>query len=233
MIHVVAAAIVDGRGRVLIAQRPPGKHLEGSWEFPGGKLESGESRRHGLARELLEEIGITFEHPRPLMRLRHCYPYGEVLLDVWVLRRWRGEPRSLDGQALRWCPRSKLGAADLLPADRPIISALALPERLRRRQTRHYALSEYASFMRDAALGSPAASRERGESAPLHGVLCGHLEEARAAVSRGARFIALRGEHDSSEMALLCESVPMPVYVRGMTLERAWDLGASGIYEGG
>ena len=94
--HVVAAAVTDRAGRVLIAQRLPGKHLAGGWEFPGGKLEPGEERRAGLARELREELGILIASPRPLIRVRHTYPYGEVLLDMWVVHDYRGEPRGLD-----------------------------------------------------------------------------------------------------------------------------------------
>ncbi len=84
----------------------------------------------GLARELHEELGIAIETPRPLIRVRHCLSQRDVLLDVWVVRRYRGEPRGLDGQALRWCSGEELEAVELLPADGPIVAALWLPERL-------------------------------------------------------------------------------------------------------
>lgn len=124
MIHVVAGVVIDAAGRVLLAQRPPGKLLAGGWEFPGGKLEPGEARAAGLARELAEEIGIVIRDPKPLMKLRHVYPYGEVLLDVWVVRHYDGEPTGLDGQALKWCGPEELEAAELLEADRPIVRRL-------------------------------------------------------------------------------------------------------------
>jgi len=124
MIHVVAAAVLDGAGRVLIAQRPPGKHLAGGWEFPGGKLEPGEDRVAGLARELREEIGIAISDPEPLIQVMHRYEYGDVLLDVFVVRRFDGEPAGLDGQAIRWCALDELSRAEMLPADLPIIEAL-------------------------------------------------------------------------------------------------------------
>jgi 8-oxo-dGTP diphosphatase len=122
--HVVAGAIFDDAGRVLIAQRPPGKRLAGSWEFPGGKLELGETRVEALTRELREELGIEIREPQPLMQVRHDYPFGEVLIDMWVVTEYSGMPRGLDGQALRWCPLSELDGAELLPADRPIVAAL-------------------------------------------------------------------------------------------------------------
>ena len=134
-IHVVAGAVVGGDGRVLIAQRPPGKHLAGAWEFPGGKLEPGETRAAGLARELREELGIDIHQPRPLIRVRHAYADGEVLIDAWVVTRYDGKPRSLDGQALRWCRPEELASAGLLPADRPIVRALRLPPRLTQAST--------------------------------------------------------------------------------------------------
>jgi mutator protein MutT len=204
---------------VLIAQRPAGKHLAGMWEFPGGKVEPGEARVDALRRELEEEIGINIGVPRPLLRLRHTYSYGEVLLDVWVVRRYRGKPRSLDGQALRWCRRASLGTAGLLPADRPIIGALRLPERLRLRDTRHYHIREFANFKAGRA----------GDTEALRGVACRTVDQARAAVNGGADFVALRERLDGTELEALCATVPAPVFVRGMSLGCAWALGASGV----
>ena len=128
LIHVVAAAVIDAEGRVLIAQRPAGKHLAGGWEFPGGKIEPGETQVQALTRELYEELGITLTaQPRPLMRLRHSYPYGDVLLEMWEVTRYTGVPKGMDGQAVRWCTLDELEAAtELLPADRPVVRALRL-----------------------------------------------------------------------------------------------------------
>src|SRR5450631_4460442 len=99
MIHVVAAAVTDAADRVLIAQRLPGKHLAGGWEFHGGKLEPGEARAAGLARELSEDLGSAKHSPRPRMRVRHTYPHGEGLIDMLVVKSYSGEPQVLDGQA--------------------------------------------------------------------------------------------------------------------------------------
>ncbi len=218
-VQVAVAVVIDRRGRVLIAERPPGKHLAGAWEFPGGKIEPGETPRQGLARELEEEIGITIEHPRPLMRLRHVYPTGAVLLDVWVVRRYQGEPQSLDGQRLRWCDRKALSNAPLLPADRPILAALRLPLHLRRSATRGYAVHAFEEYSSDR----PAIAGR------LEGVLCKDVPEARAAAVAGAQFLVLGTVLAPAELAALCERVSMPVFARGMSLERAFALGASGI----
>ena len=217
LIHVVAAAVTDLARRMLIAQRPPGKHLAGGWEFPGGKLESGEDRRLGLARELREELGITLSAPpRPLIRVRHAYDYGDVLIDMWVVRQYSGEPRGLDGQALRWCTQDELESVELLPADGPIVAALRLPERLTQASTRDYVLGRSAE--------PDAAGR-------LSGVWCLGLAEAMAASDAGADFLVLRNELPHADIRSICELVPIPVYAPGLGLEEAWDLGASGIAE--
>ena len=226
---MVAAAVIDARGRVLIAQRPAGKHLAGLWEFPGGKVEPGETRVDALRRELQEEIGIAIEQPRPLLRLRHRYSYGDVLLDVWVVRRYRGEPRGLDGQSLRWCSRSSLPTAGLLPADRPIIGALRLPERLRVVETPYYRVHGFEDFMARQSQGSQAQGVPAKGGRPLRGVSCRAGEEARAAVGGGADFVVLNAPVEPSALANLCETVPAPVYARDLPLGRAWSLGASGV----
>jgi 8-oxo-dGTP diphosphatase len=111
-------------GRVLIAQRPAGRHLAGGWEFPGGKLNPGEARIEGLARELHEELGIMMIAAHPFMQLRHQYPDRGILLDVWLVTAYEGTPCALDGQILRWCAGDELAQADLLPADQPVVAAL-------------------------------------------------------------------------------------------------------------
>lgn len=126
-IHVIAGALSDKEGRVLIAQRPRGRHMAGRWEFPGGKLETGEDPYAGLKRELAEELGIVVQAAEPLIRLRHEYPDRRMLLDVWQVTAYDGEPRSLDSQALAWVRPDELPKHDLLAADRAIVTALRLP----------------------------------------------------------------------------------------------------------
>jgi 8-oxo-dGTP diphosphatase len=124
VIPVVAAALYDAQGRVLIAQRPPGKHLAGRWEFPGGKVAPGESEPAALARELREELGVEIGASRPFMRLRHSYGDRSVELSMWIVERYAGVPRGLDGQLIKWVAPAALGEEDLLEADRPFIEAL-------------------------------------------------------------------------------------------------------------
>lgn len=123
-LEVVAGALFDAAGRVLIAQRPPGKVLAGRWEFPGGKLARGEDAYTGLVRELREELGVEVLAAERLMRYPHEYPDRVVWLDMWIVGGWRGEPKSLDGQALKWVEPAKLDQEDILEADQPIVAAL-------------------------------------------------------------------------------------------------------------
>jgi len=128
-IEVVAGALFDGAGRVLIAQRPAGKALAGRWEFPGGKLHPGESPYEALVRELREELGVEVSAAERLMRYSHAYADRVVWLDMWTVQRWSGEPHGLDGQALKWVEPGRLHDEDILEADQPIVAALAAGRR--------------------------------------------------------------------------------------------------------
>ncbi|WP_304529401.1 Nudix family hydrolase [Dyella sp. C9] len=127
--HVMAGVMIDRQGRVLLAQRPPGKHLAGLWEFPGGKLEPGESPMDGLVRELREELGVEAVSAEPLIRVPWRYGERDLLLDAWTIRGWQGLPTSLEGQALQWTDPAQVDLSILAPADRPILRALQLPRR--------------------------------------------------------------------------------------------------------
>lgn len=123
-LRVVAAALFD-RGRVLIAERPAGKHMAGWWEFPGGKVASDESDAQALVRELREELGIDARPDAEIMTLTHEYPDRVVDLVLWRVSA-DGVPRGLDGQQLKWVDCDSLESERLLPADRPFIAALQL-----------------------------------------------------------------------------------------------------------
>lgn len=126
-VHVAAAALTDDLGRVLLQRRHADSHQGGLWEFPGGKLESGESVAEGLARELHEELGIELLGHRPLIRVRHHYPDRSVLLDVHEVTAWQGEPVGREGQPIVWAERQALRNYPMPAADVPIVTALQLP----------------------------------------------------------------------------------------------------------
>lgn len=123
----------DAAGRVLLARRPADKTLAGYLEFPGGKLERNETPVHALARELAEEVGVVVDVAdlEPLIRFEHTYPESTVRLHAYTTSRWQGEPVGAEGQALGWHDRASLPGLPLLPANRPLLNALALPPLLR------------------------------------------------------------------------------------------------------
>jgi len=126
-IHVMAAVIERG-DHILIARRPDHVHQGGKWEFPGGKLEQGEEPVRGLQRELHEELGIDLVAARPLIRIAHDYPDKQVLLDVWQVTEFSGEPVGREGQQVRWVTRDALVEFEFPAANVPIVAAARLPE---------------------------------------------------------------------------------------------------------
>ncbi|TBV16198.1 Nudix family hydrolase [Stutzerimonas kirkiae] len=128
-IHVAAAVIRSADGRILIAKRPLDKHQGGLWEFPGGKVEAGESVEAALARELVEELGIRVTRARPLIQVRHAYPDKQVLLDVWEVSAFEGEAHGAEGQPLAWVQARDLPDYQFPAANLPIIAAARLPDR--------------------------------------------------------------------------------------------------------
>lgn len=128
-VHVVAAAVFDGSGRILITRRPDHVHQGGLWEFPGGKIEAGESVSAALARELHEEVGIDIQQTRPLIRVSHAYPDKKVLLDVWRVDGFTGEAHGKEGQPFKWVRPEQLVDFSFPEANFPIIRAVQLPDR--------------------------------------------------------------------------------------------------------
>lgn len=126
LLLVVAVALVDADGRILLSQRPEGKALAGLWEFPGGKLEEGERPEAALIRELDEELGIKVEEPclAPLTFASHAYPDFHLLMPLYICRRWTGVATGREGQALKWVRPKDLRDYPMPPADAPLIPAL-------------------------------------------------------------------------------------------------------------
>lgn len=128
-IHVVAGVITDPRGRILLARRTRGRDLAGLWEFPGGKVDPGETPEQALVRELHEELGIEARLGPPLIEVPYRYPHKRLRLDVRAIAGYRGTPKGLDGQALAWVPPAKLASYPMPAADRPVVAALQQPDR--------------------------------------------------------------------------------------------------------
>ena len=123
---VSAVALVDRAGRVLLAQRPPGRSMAGLWEFPGGKVKSGETPEAALIRELEEELGIDTAESclAPLTFASHGYDDFHLLMMVYVCRKWSGKPRPMEGGELVWVRAAKLRDYEMPPADLPLIPVL-------------------------------------------------------------------------------------------------------------
>jgi 8-oxo-dGTP diphosphatase len=126
LVLVAACALIDPDGRVLLAQRPEGKAMAGLWEFPGGKVEAGERPEESLIRELQEELGIVVNEEclAPLTFASHRYPEFQLLMPLYVCRRWEGIAAAREGQKLKWVRPNDLRNYPMPPADEPLIPHL-------------------------------------------------------------------------------------------------------------
>jgi 8-oxo-dGTP diphosphatase len=126
VVLVVACALVDPDGRVLLAERPAGRSMAGLWEFPGGKVEAGEQPEQSLIRELNEELGIVVKEAclAPLTFASHSYPDFHLLMPLYVCRRWDGTVVPREGQRLAWVRPNRLRDYPMPPADEPLVSHL-------------------------------------------------------------------------------------------------------------
>ena len=206
-IHVVAGALSDAEGRVLIAQRPRGRHMAGRWEFPGGKLVEGEDPFVGLKRELAEELGVDVREARPLIRLRHDYPDRRVLLDVWQVTAYDGEPQALEAQALAWVQPDDLPKHDLLEADRAIVTALRLP-----RLARALAPGEALQSVRGSAAQTILVP------APANGMDRLDADAVTAARAAGHRVFVVGDDVDAVRVAAMAKCDGVVLHWRGQSL---------------
>ena len=126
VVLVSAVALIDRDGRVLLAQRPEGKSMAGLWEFPGGKIGAGETPERALVRELREELGIDTRESclAPIAFASHAYEDFHLLMPLFACRKWRGVPRPLEGQALKWARIGELKDYPMPPADVPLVAML-------------------------------------------------------------------------------------------------------------
>jgi 8-oxo-dGTP diphosphatase len=191
LIDVAAAVIERADGRFLLAQRPPGKVYAGWWEFPGGKIESGEPPEQALARELHEELGIDVRAAYPWITRRHAYAHATVRLHFFRVVDWRGDPRARERQKLVWQALDAPMAQPMLPANAPVLRSLALPL--------EYAITDAARLGVEASLA--ALAQRLAEGLQLVQVrdkdLPGRVEFARTVVAlahrHGARVLVNGG----------------------------------------
>lgn len=124
VIHVAVGVILREDGKILVARRPDHLHMGGRWEFPGGKVEEGETVQQALTRELREEVALEVRNLKPLTEVRHDYPEKTVLLDTWWVTEFEGEAKGSEGQQINWVDASKLEDHRFPDANQPIIEAI-------------------------------------------------------------------------------------------------------------
>ena len=222
IVPVAAAVLLRADGAVLLADRPTGKPYAGYWEFPGGKIEPGESAEHALARELAEELHIEVVESMPWLVFEFDYPHAYVRLHFRRVYEWRGKPAPLEGQRLIFYRTAEPAPQPLLPAAVPVLSFLRLPERL--------------SWPGEQAMPVAGEVREvRIGGAVWRAAACRDAAELQAAAASGADF-ALAGAPPDAELADLCRATPIPVYAPDPggqdALERVRRLGAHGLVRG-
>lgn len=232
-LHVVAGVVLDTAGRLLLAQRPQGKHLAGLWEFPGGKVEPGEDVFGALRRELAEELDIRIDSGlEPVIELPWSYGERRLRLQAWRVASWHGRPCGLEGQAWRWLAPGAIDPGMLAPADRAILCALRLP--------RHLSAPTLAASgadwqpldgvrIRTLEIAAVSGSRTRHAGGYL-GVYCHGLDELAMAVAQGADFALWTSPRDAGRA--VAESC-LPLYRAGSAAQaRDWRrLGWQGSYE--
>ena len=219
LVRVAAAVILRPDGQVLLAERPPGKPYEGYWEFPGGKLERGETPRQALVRELHEELGIEVRRASPWIVQEFVYPHAHVELNFFRVFAWDGDPHPRDGQAFAWQTPGAFDVQPLLPANSRVLTALQLPT--------VYGVTNASELGEDAFIARATLAFERGlrmvqirekdwslerlaefalrlkEAARPHGakvLLNGKVDEARA--------LGLQGVHWTSRRLIRARSRP-------------------------
>ncbi|HEX4586174.1 MAG TPA: NUDIX domain-containing protein [Burkholderiaceae bacterium] len=217
IVPVAVGVVVRPDRAVLLADRPAGKPYAGYWEFPGGKIEPGESAEHALARELAEELGLTGVESIPWLAFDFDYPHAYVRLVFRRVLHWRGTPAPAEGQRVLFHRPGAAAPAPLLPAARPVMRWLELPDRL------HWPRQQTAQ----------ALPREHWiDGTRWLASTVRNTEELIEAVALGADF-AVAAALPEDELAVLCCTTPIPVYAAdpgdAQALDRLRHLGAHGL----
>jgi 8-oxo-dGTP diphosphatase len=228
-LHVVAGVLHDGEGRVLFAQRPAGAHLAGTWEFPGGKIDPGESAETALLRELREELGVEVGAVEPLISVPWHYPQKSIVLHAFRVLAFRGEPHPHEHAALRWLEPAAALELDMPPPDRPIVNALRLPA--------NYAITPepgddadvFLESLRRVFASGARLVQLRAKHLPAHRLL--PLASAALALAREAGATLLLNGHVALVRELGLDGVHLPaselMHLDARPLDRARWVGAS------
>ena len=218
-VHVVAGVILDDR-RVFLTRRPQGRHLGGMWEFPGGKVATGEAPYAALVRELAEETGIVVHDAIPYVSLRYRYPEKDILLDVWRVTRFSGTPHGREGQAAEWRTIASLRPSVFPAADRLVVRRLQLPPLYAISAVTRIGAAQWMRLLRQALdaglallqLREPAMARTDFDRVAREAIALGHAHGARVLVNGSPELaIALGadGVHLNSQRLMQCKSRPL------------------------
>lgn len=233
-VEVAAAVIERPDGSFLLAQRPEGKVYAGWWEFPGGKVESGEPIEVALARELHEELGLDVEEAYPWITRTHDYEHARVNLNFYRVVRWRGEPQSKEGQRFSWQCLPGLTVGPILPANGPIMKALAMPLMMGVTQAQALGVEAFLDRL-DGALGRGLRLVQVREKQMSSDALAGftrevvrraHAQNCRVLLNGSADMAAATGAeglHLSAEVLLRTDARP-PLGLVGASCHTAAEL---------